>query len=185
VGRKEGAQGSRIGRKKRWPEEGAGPAVYIGKLNCNQWLKLNYRSVIHPTSESSIWIVKRSRFDDIFASAVSDRLSEQRFEKSNVWSSPEPLSIYFFFVLRLAHAARHSMWEDVAPKQRLHEAISPRTDPSIIHLIAREAQGLKRMPRSLQNRPEHRGSLQPTTMKWPPHVWTHWSCKSLHGCRNN
>jgi hypothetical protein len=91
----------------------------------------------------------------------------------------------YFFVLRLAHAARHSMWEGVAPKQRLHEAISPRTDPSIIHLIAREAQGLKRMPRSLQNRPEHRGSLQPTTMKWPPQVWTHWSCKSLHGCRNN
>jgi hypothetical protein len=30
-----------------------------------------------------MWIVKRSRFDEIFASAVSDRPSEQRFKKSN------------------------------------------------------------------------------------------------------
>jgi hypothetical protein len=49
----------------------------------NQRLKLNYQSVIHPTSESSMWIVKRSRFDEIFAFAVSDRPSEQRFKKSN------------------------------------------------------------------------------------------------------
>jgi hypothetical protein len=92
VGRKEAAQGSRIGRKKRWPEEGAGPE----KPNCNQGLKLNYRSVIHPTFESSMWIVKRSRFDEIFASTVSDRPSEQRFKKSNFWSTTEPLSNFFW-----------------------------------------------------------------------------------------
>jgi hypothetical protein len=34
---------------------------------------------------------KRLRFDEIFASAVSDRPSEQRFKKSNFWSTPEPL----------------------------------------------------------------------------------------------
>jgi hypothetical protein len=59
------------------------------------------------------------------------------------------------------------MWEDHAAMQRHHEAISPRTDLGIIHLVAREAWGLKRMPIRLQNRLKHHGSLQLTSMNLP------------------
>jgi hypothetical protein len=62
--------------------------------------KINYSHVIHLTSESSMWIVKQSHFDEIFASAVSDRPSEQRFKKSNFRSTPEPLSNIIFLVLQ-------------------------------------------------------------------------------------
>jgi hypothetical protein len=70
-------------------------AVYRENLNIGR-PKFNYSHVIHLTSESIMWIVKRSRFDEIFASAVSDRPSEQRFKKSNFWSTPETLSIFFW-----------------------------------------------------------------------------------------
>jgi hypothetical protein len=60
--------------------------------------KINYSYMIHLISESSMWIVKWSRFDEIFTSAVSDRPSEQRFKKSNFWSTPKPLSNIFFGV---------------------------------------------------------------------------------------
>jgi hypothetical protein len=42
----------------------------------------------------------------------------------------------------------------------------------------------KREPGRLQNRLDHRGSLQPTSTNRPSQVWTHWSCKSLYGYRN-
>jgi hypothetical protein len=56
-----------------------------------RWPNINYSYVIHLTSDSSMWIIKWSRFDEIFTSAVSDRPSEQRFKKSNFWSTPESL----------------------------------------------------------------------------------------------
>jgi hypothetical protein len=37
----------------------------------------------------------------------------------------------------------------------------------------------------LQNRPEYCGSLQPTLANQPSQDWTHWSCKSHRGYRNN
>jgi hypothetical protein len=81
--------------KDKWTGEGW--LIYREKLNI--WRqKINYSYVIHPTSKSSMWIVKRSRFNEIFASAVSDQQSEQRFKKSNFWSTPEPLSNIFFCV---------------------------------------------------------------------------------------
>jgi hypothetical protein len=47
----EGTSGG--GRKKNdWRKELS--RLFIQKPNCNQGLKLNYRSVIHPTSESSM-----------------------------------------------------------------------------------------------------------------------------------
>jgi hypothetical protein len=63
--------------------------------------KLNYLYVIHPTSESSMWISKRLRFDEIFASTVSDWPLEQRFKKSNfdqLWS----LILIFFWCYNVA-----------------------------------------------------------------------------------
>jgi hypothetical protein len=57
----------------------------------------------------------------------------------------------------------HPTWEDIAANQRYHEAMSLRTEPGIIHRIARESRGLKRMPRGLQNMHEHRGTLQLTS----------------------
>jgi hypothetical protein len=97
-GRVEAAQGVSKGGKKKndWRKELA--RLFIEKPNCNQGLKLNYRSVIHPTFESSMWIVKWSRFNEIFVSAVSDQPSEQWFKKSKFWSTLEPLSIFFFGV---------------------------------------------------------------------------------------
>jgi hypothetical protein len=79
-------------RRDKWLGEGW--LIYRENLNIRR-PKINYLYVIHLTSESSMWIVKWSRFDEIFASAVSDRPSEQRFKKSNFQSIPEPLSIFF------------------------------------------------------------------------------------------
>jgi hypothetical protein len=90
-GRTEAAQGKRKGR------EGAGHGGWLYRRNINiQCPRFNYSHVIHSTSESSMWISKRSRFNEIFTSAVSDRPSEQRFKKSNFRSTPEPLSNIFF-----------------------------------------------------------------------------------------
>jgi hypothetical protein len=92
-GRTEAAQGKRKGR------EGAGHGGCLYRRNLNlQRPRFNYSHVIHPTSESSMWISKRMRFNEIFASTVSDRPSEQRFKKSNFHSTPEPLSNIFFGV---------------------------------------------------------------------------------------
>jgi hypothetical protein len=78
--------------RDKWPGEGW--LIYREKLNL-RWSKINYSYVIYPTSESSMWIVKRSHFDEIFTSAVSDRPSEQRFKKSNFRSTLEPLSFFW------------------------------------------------------------------------------------------
>jgi hypothetical protein len=71
--------------------------VYRRNLNI-QRSKLNYSHVIHPTSESSMWISKRLRFDEIFTSVISDWPSEQRFKKSTFRSTLEPLCNIFFGV---------------------------------------------------------------------------------------
>jgi hypothetical protein len=103
-----------------------GEVGYFYRRNLNiQRPKINYLYVIHPTSQSSTWIGKRSRFDDIFASAVSDWPSEQRFEKSNFRSTPEPLSNIFFGVTLLLHNAIILWWTIASvvfhlPKQLLH-----------------------------------------------------------------
>jgi hypothetical protein len=59
------------------------------------------------------------------------------------------------------------MWEGVIAKLRHHEATYPRTNLGIIHFTVREAPESRDReregdPKKLQNRPEHRGSLQPT-----------------------
>jgi hypothetical protein len=95
--RAEAAQGMSGGGRKKNDQRKELSRLFIEKTNCNHGLKLNYRSVIHLTSEPSMLIVKRSCFDEIFASAFSDRPSKQRFKKSNFWSTLEPLSIYFFW----------------------------------------------------------------------------------------
>jgi hypothetical protein len=76
----------RTGGRWRWRSEktieGWTWLFYRRNLNIQQ-PKLNYSYVIHPTFESSMWISKWLHFDEIFAFAVSDRPSEQRFKKSN------------------------------------------------------------------------------------------------------
>jgi hypothetical protein len=81
------------GTRKRW-----GWTWYMFyRRNLNiQRPKVNYSYVVHPTSESSMWISKWLRFDEIFASAVSDRPSEQRFKKSNLC---QLRSLFLIFVL--------------------------------------------------------------------------------------
>jgi hypothetical protein len=95
-GRAEPAQGMSGGGRKKNDRRKELSRLFLEKPKCNQGLKLNYRSVIHPTSESSMWIVKWSHFDEIFASAVSDRPSKQRFKKSN-FSQLRNLFLYYSF----------------------------------------------------------------------------------------
>jgi hypothetical protein len=81
-------------------DQGLGHGWLFYRRNLNiRWPKINYSYVIHPTSESSTWIVKRSRFNETFTSAVSDRPSEQRFKKSKFQSTPEPLSFFWCYKL--------------------------------------------------------------------------------------
>jgi hypothetical protein len=88
---------NRGGAGKKKGTEGAGHSGCLYRRNLNiQRPRFNYSHVIHPTSESSMWISKRPRFDEIFASAVSDQPSEQWFKKTNFWSTPEPLSVFFW-----------------------------------------------------------------------------------------
>jgi hypothetical protein len=97
-----GAQGSRArGGGTQGQRTGEQRLIYRWNLNI-QRPKFNYSHMIHPTSESSMWISKRSRFIEIFVSAVSDRLSEKWFKKTNFQSTPEPLS-NIFFVLHWHH----------------------------------------------------------------------------------
>jgi hypothetical protein len=53
-GRAEAAQGASRGGRKKNDRRKELSRLFIEKPNCNQELKLNYRSVIHPTSESSM-----------------------------------------------------------------------------------------------------------------------------------
>jgi hypothetical protein len=53
-GRAEAAQGASRGHRKKNDQRKELSRLFIEKPNCNQGLKLNYRSVIHPTSESSM-----------------------------------------------------------------------------------------------------------------------------------
>jgi hypothetical protein len=96
-GRQHGGKSRGGAGKRRIGKAGSRWLFYRENLNIRR-SKINYSYVIHPTSESSMWIVKWSRFDEIFTSAVSDRPSEQRFKKSNFQSTPEPLSNIFFSV---------------------------------------------------------------------------------------
>jgi hypothetical protein len=95
--RKNNDEGGDAQEKERIGRGRVTVTVYRRNLNI-QRSKLNYSHVIHPTSESSMWISKWLCFDEIFTSAVSDRPSEQRFKKSNFRSTPEPLSNIFFGV---------------------------------------------------------------------------------------
>jgi hypothetical protein len=53
-GRAEAAQGASRGGRKKNDRRKELARLFTEKLNCNQGLKLNYRSVIHPTSELSM-----------------------------------------------------------------------------------------------------------------------------------
>jgi hypothetical protein len=123
-------------------------------------------------------------------SLPSTGATDDRHDKTRrgLTSRPCPLDRQLWAVHRcrgkLARPPHHPTWEEVATKQRHHEAISPSIDPSIVHLTASVDQRAEEEPRRLQNRIEHRGSLQPTSAN-RPQVWTHQLYKSLRGYKNN
>jgi hypothetical protein len=80
--RKNNEEGGDAREKERIGRGWVTVTIYRRNLNI-QRPKLNYSHVIHPISESSMWISKQLCFNEIFASAVSDQPSEQRFKKSN------------------------------------------------------------------------------------------------------
>jgi hypothetical protein len=95
----------RTGGRRRWRSvkmiQGWTRLFYRRNLNI-QRLKLNYSYVIHPTSESSMWISKQLRFDEIIAFTVSDRPSEQWFKKLN-FSQLQSLFFLIFIFLCYSH----------------------------------------------------------------------------------
>jgi hypothetical protein len=57
--------------------------------------------MIYSTSESSMWISKQIHFNEIFASAVSVRASEQRFKKLNFSQPRNPFLIKKYDLINL------------------------------------------------------------------------------------
>ena len=84
--------GVRDERRRRWKKKrrrwtGVGPRRCREKyekknLMCIQRPRFIGSPPIHPLSELDMWVVKRIRFDEPYASTVSDRSYAQHFKKS-------------------------------------------------------------------------------------------------------